>query len=170
MDEIYQNLTPDEIARLDGALAYATEKHEGQKRWSGTPFITHPVAVAAMAAQDGYGIDYRIAALFHDLLEDTDATEEDILALGGERVLACVKLLTKFPGYMMQEYVDAIEKDPMAKKLKFYDRLHNLRCAHEAPVPFRIRYIKDSERFYASFGEEITKAIADLKATLPEET
>ncbi len=162
-------LTEEEALRLARALAFACEKHEGQERWGGAPFITHPIAVASMAADDGYGLDMRIAALFHDLLEDTDATEEELRSLGGETVLSTVKLLTKFPGYMMQEYVDAIARDPMARKLKFYDRLHNLRSAHEAPIPFRIRYIRDSERFYAAFGEEIVAAIEDLKKTVPAE-
>ena len=65
----------------------------------------HPLAVSEIVRNQGYGMDYQITALFHDLLEDTDATEEEIFDLGGARVLEAVRLLTKQEGYVMAEYV-----------------------------------------------------------------
>ncbi len=67
--------------RYRAALDFATKKHDGQWRKGGAAYITHPVAVAEYLAQDGMDEDTQIAGLFHDLLEDTDATEAEILAL-----------------------------------------------------------------------------------------
>ena len=74
-------------------------------------------------------MDYQLTALFHDLLEDTDATEEEIFDLGGARVLEAVRLLTKQEGYVMAEYVAGIRTNPIAFVVKAADRLHNLRTA-----------------------------------------
>jgi (p)ppGpp synthase/HD superfamily hydrolase len=111
------------------ALEFATQKHKGQLRKGGLDYITHPIAGANILKEKGYGEEEQIVGLFHDLLEDTDATEEQILAIGGERVLAAVKLLTKKKGYQMAEYIAGIKSDPLAKIVKAADRLHNLRCA-----------------------------------------
>ena len=80
----------DEKERYQKAEAFATEKHKGQFRIGGEPYIMHPLAVAEIVRNQGYGMDYQITALFHDLLEDTDATEEEIFDLGGARVLEAV--------------------------------------------------------------------------------
>ena len=100
--------------RIRLALEFATKKHEGQKRVGGKDYITHPVAVCELVKEQGYGEDYQLAAIFHDLLEDTDATEEEILSLSSETVLTAVKLLTKEKGYDMARYVGAIKNNPIA--------------------------------------------------------
>ena len=61
------------------ALEFAKAKHKGQKRIGGDDYITHPIAVCEIVKSQGLDENYQIAALFHDLLEDTDATEEEIL-------------------------------------------------------------------------------------------
>ena len=66
--------------KLHLALEFAKEKHSGQKRIGGDDYITHPIAVCEIVKKQGFDENYLIAALFHDLLEDTDATEEEIAA------------------------------------------------------------------------------------------
>lgn len=152
--------------RYDNALRFAAEKHKGQFRIGGDEYITHPMAVAEIVRQKGYGIDVQIAALFHDLLEDTDATENEILALSNENVLEAVKLLTKQKGYVMESYVSAIRKNEMAFSVKGADRLHNLRCAFACDEDFKRRYILETVDWYLDFSPEIPKAVKKLAQSL----
>jgi len=154
--------------RLQEALDFAVLKHAGQLRKGGAAYITHPMAVAAILQEKGYPESYQIAGLFHDLLEDTDATVEEIAAIGGPEVLAAVKLLTKEPGYTMADYIARIEKNPMARAVKGADRLHNLRCAPLADENFRRKYIKESMEWYLGFMPEIQEAVLDLNDTLTD--
>ena len=111
-------------ALYEKAYEFAKEKHGTQKRIGGAPYITHPVAVADILKKEGYDIEYQIVALFHDLLEDTNATEDEIRSIAGEEVLQAVKLLTKEKGYDMQTYVTRIRQNPIAYAVKGADRLH----------------------------------------------
>ena len=151
------------------ALEFATQKHKGQFRTGGLEYVTHPIAVAQILKEKGYGEDEQIAGLFHDLLEDTDATESEILALGGESVLTAVKLLTKRKGYVMSEYVSAIQANPIARAVKGADRLHNLRCAVVCSDDFKRRYIKESNEWYLDLDQEIPLAVKALEDTLINE-
>lgn len=152
--------------KFEQALEFAGRKHEGQTRRGGDPYITHPEAVAGIVAQWGYGMDYRITALFHDLLEDTDATPEEILRLGGGDVLQAVQLLTKEKGYVMAEYVAAIHENPIARVVKAADRLHNLRCAVCTDDDFKRRYILETIDWYMDLHPEIPRAVRDLAETM----
>ncbi len=152
--------------RYDNALRFAAEKHKGQFRIGGDEYITHPMAVAEIVKRQGYGIDVQIAALFHDLLEDTDAKESEILALSNENVLEAVKLLTKQKGYVMESYVSAIRKNEMAFSVKGADRLHNLRCAFACDEDFKRRYILETVDRYLDFSPEIPKAVKKLAQSL----
>ena len=152
------------------ALAFAAKKHEGQTRRGGLAYVTHPIAVAEMMAKKGLGEDYIVAALFHDLLEDTDASEAEILALSSEEVLVAVKLLTKTKGYVMKEYMSGIVANPIAREVKAADRLHNLSCAHECSEEFRVRYIKESIDWYLDLSPEIAKVIERLIETLSDKS
>ncbi|MEG0272970.1 MAG: HD domain-containing protein [Hydrogenoanaerobacterium sp.] len=155
-----------EEAIYSKALEYATQKHSGQLRIGGTPYITHPIAVAQLMRESGYGLDYQLTALFHDLLEDTDATEAEIAALSNDEVLAAVLLLTKKKDYDMREYVEAICKNPMAKAVKAADRLHNLQCALNTTQEFKRRYILETVDWYMDFSSEIPKAVKILAQSL----
>jgi len=132
------------------------------------PYIIHPVAVAEIVAAWGFGIDFQITALFHDLLEDTCATPAEIERLGGAKVLEAVKLLTKEPGYTMKIYVTEIKKNATARTVKAADRLHNLRCAVDTDIEFRQRYIRETMEWYLDLCPEILEATKQLARTLPE--
>ena len=148
------------------ALAFATKKHEGQTRKLGEPYITHPMAVAEMMLDRGLSEDYVIAALFHDLLEDTDATEKEILDIGGEVVLEAVKLLTKATDYKMDSYIAGIRENPIARAVKAADRIHNLSCAHVCSESFKLRYIKESIDWYLDFDPHVATLVHRLIDTL----
>ena len=130
-EEIYQK-----------ALEYAKKKHEGQFRIGGAPFIVHPIAVAEILRQDGKQVEYRVAAVFHDLLEDTDASEQEIV------------------------YIAGIKTNSMAYAVKGADRLHNLQSAFCANEKFRKKYIRETLDWYMKFRPEIPEVVAELIESL----
>ena len=158
------NLKEEQI--IKSALLFAEKEHSGQKRIGGEPYITHPKAVAKIISDKGYGSEYIITALFHDLLEDTDATEQEIMRLGGKRVLNSVKLLTKTDKTIMSDYISGIKSDPMAFAVKGADRLHNLMSAECADKSFKLRYIKETRLWYMDFMPEIPEALNALENSL----
>lgn len=152
--------------KIKRAIEFATQKHKGQKRIGGNDYISHPIAVYEMVRKQGYGEDYQITALFHDLLEDTNATEEDILFYGNQNVLDAVKLLTKEKGYDMKSYIDNIKANPIAFAVKSADRLHNLQCAIVTSVEFKRKYILETVDWYLDFSKEIKIAVKILAESL----
>ena len=152
--------------RYDNALRFAAEKHKGQFRIGGDEYITHPMAVAEIVKRQGYGIDVQITALFHDLLEDTNAKESEILFYGNAEILKAVKLLTKQKGYEMAEYVAGIRQNEIAFAVKAADRLHNLRCALVTDTEFKRKYIFETVDWYLDFSPEIPKAVKALAQSL----
>lgn len=155
-----------ESERVQRALDFATQKHKGQKRIGGEDYITHPIAVYEMVKEQGYGEDFQITALFHDLLEDTNTTEEEILAYGNQNVLTAVKLLTKEKGYDMQKYIGDIKGNQIAFVVKSADRLHNLQSALVANVEFKRKYILETVEWYLDFSKEIKRAVKKLAESL----
>ena len=154
------------VEKMQRALQFATEKHKGQKRIGGDDYITHPIAVCEFVKAQGYGEDYQITALFHDLLEDTNATEVEILQYGNPEILTAVKLLTKQKGYDMAEYISGIKNNNIAFVVKNADRLHNLRCAVVACEEFKRKYILETIDWYLDFSLEIKKAVKRLAESL----
>lgn len=154
--------------KYKAALDFATKKHEGQTRIGGKPYISHPVEVAEIVRAWGYNTEYQIAALFHDLLEDTDATENEIKELGGTRVLLAVKALTKVKPYTMKDYVGKIKSRKISRVVKAADRLHNLRSAVVADESFKRRYILESLEWYTDLCPEIYDAMKTLALTMED--
>ena len=152
--------------RLEAAIQFAARKHAGQERIGGEPYISHPMAVAQLLKEGGDDEEYQIAGLFHDLLEDTDATEDEIAAYGSLQILEAVKLLTKKKNYVMAEYIDGIKKNKMAFAVKGADRLHNLQSAFCAGDEFKRKYILESLEWYMDFDERIPEAVRQLEATM----
>ena len=152
--------------RLKLALEFAKAKHKGQKRIGGDDYITHPMAVSEIVKSQGFDESYQIAALFHDLLEDTDATQEEILKYGSSQILEAVKLLTKKKGYDMAEYVSAIKQNSIAFAVKSADRLHNLQCAIVTDEEFKRKYILETVDWYLDFSPEIRRAVKRLAENL----
>lgn len=111
--------------KLAKAIAFAAEKHANQKRKDGTPYIFHPLAVAELLKRYGYDIDYQVAGVLHDVLEDTDATDEEVRAFG-EDIYKAVKLVTRQKGADEAEYVKNILENRIAAAVKNADKIHNM--------------------------------------------
>ena len=112
--------------KLDNYIEYIKEKHKGQTRKQGTPYYMHPLEVSNILHKKGFSIEYQIAGLFHDLLEDTNATYEELVEISNKEIANSVKLVTKEKDYVMSEYIDRIMKNDMARMVKLADRVHNL--------------------------------------------
>ena len=76
----------DDKDKIAAAAVFAAKKHGEQKRKTGEPYITHPIAVAEILMQIGMDADTVSAGLLHDTLEDTDTTEEEIATIFGKEV------------------------------------------------------------------------------------
>ena len=87
---------------IEKYIEYIKEKHGNQKRKQGTPYYLHPVAVCRILYNKGIKDgNVLTAALFHDLIEDTTVTYDEIKEISNEKVAKIVKLLSKEKGYKM---------------------------------------------------------------------
>ena len=151
------------MTKINEAISFINEKHKFQTRKDGSPYVWHPIKVALMVKEQGYNEDYQLAALFHDLLEDTDATEDEIRLLSSENVLAAVKLLTKTTENK-KTYISDILKNDIAKIVKANDRIQNLQEAQSATPQFIRGYLKNTkENYVGRFGPELDLAYEKLK-------
>jgi len=132
----------EQVALLEKAIHYATDKHDGQLRKSGEPYITHPLQVAAMLIDWGMDIDSIVAGVLHDTVEDTDATLEEIVELFGKDVAFLVDGVTKvsqaragmknLESYLpsttdnLTKLLIAVGQDVRVIIIKLSDRLHNM--------------------------------------------
>lgn len=151
---------------------FIKEKHAGQTRKQGTPYYEHPISVAELLKEKGFGYDYYVTALFHDLLEDTDATEKEIEKISNSKILKAVNLLTKEKGYVMKNYISNINKNELARMVKLSDRLHNLKEGIYASKIWRLKYIKETKKYFiplaknTPFEEDINIALKELIKSL----
>ena len=106
--------------------------HFGQTDKSGKPYILHPLAVANMLT----GIDQQVVALLHDVMGDTDATEEDIRIIGvTERQLTALCLLARWDGVPYDDYLRSVKANPLAVAVKRADVFHNSDPERLASLP-----------------------------------
>src|SRR3954468_4509755 len=134
---VHRSLHPKaDLGLLQRAYDVAAEKHEGQKRKSGDPYITHPLAVSTILAELGMDTTTLVAALLHDTVEDTDYSVERLRADFGEEVALLVDGVTKLDkvelgsaaeAETIRKMVVAMAKDPRVLVIKLSDRLHNMR-------------------------------------------
>ncbi len=105
------------------ALKIATEAHKGQKDKGGQDYILHPIAVASYMDTD----NEKTVAYLHDVLEDTIFTLDDLKKYGFPiEVLSALTVLTKDKTISYQKYIENVNKNKIAKKVKVADLLHNL--------------------------------------------
>ena len=154
---------PEERERLRSAEAFARQKHAGQRRKSGEPFVSHPLQVAQILAQEGLGADTVIAGILHDTVEDTSATVEEIRRGWGEDVAALVEGITKVEKATEDErraetyrkLLLAAASDARVLVIKLADRLHNMRTVEALPPPSRKRVAKETLLVYTPIAHRL---------------
>ncbi len=119
----------DKTFLLLEAASWAAELHEGQfrKGLNPKPYVTHPIRVAQLASDLKLPMPAQIAAMLHDILEDSEATAEQITEKFGQEVTDLVVLLTRQKEIPKSDYYRDIAKNSVATALKLLDRVDNLR-------------------------------------------
>ena len=152
--------------RLYAAFQYADSAHSGQLRKDGSPYITHPLAVAEIVAELELDTDSIIAALLHDCIEDTGATHEDVAKLFGAPVADLVEGVTKLTRVQytskeeeqmenLRKMLMAMAKDIRVILIKICDRLHNMRTMeYQTPRKQREKALETME-IYAPIAHRL---------------
>ncbi|GAA4792623.1 HD domain-containing protein [Lysobacter hankyongensis] len=111
------------MATLERAIELAARAHAGQRDKGGQPYILHPLRVmAAMTTDAG-----RIAAVLHDIVEDTSITFDDLVAEGfADDIVDAIRALTKFEGETREQAAKRIVRDPIARAVKLADIADNM--------------------------------------------
>lgn len=156
---------PDEDIRvLQRAYEVANHYHEGQKRKSGDPYITHPVAVTAILAEMGATGPVLAAGLLHDTVEDTDYTMEQLTEEFGEEVAYLVDGVTKLDKMTygenasietIRKLVLSMSKDIRVLLIKLADRLHNARTWRFVPQASAAKKAEETLKIYAPLAHRL---------------
>ena len=152
-------MSPEDVARIKDAYAMASVAHEGQKRNTGEPYIIHPIAVAAIAAEElELDANTVIAAFLHDVAEDTEYTIEDIRARFGDDVAFLVDVVTKRKKHNYEhtkqvdnyrQILESVHYDIRALLVKLSDRLHNMRTLDSMRPDKQMKIAGETDFFYA---------------------
>ena len=159
-------LPPDQLDIIADAYEFASQAHEGQRRYSGEPYITHPVAVAGILA-DLY-LDYQsiAAAIMHDVIEDTPTAKEQIADRFGQEVAGIVDGVSKLDRLSFDSRAEAqvesfrkmmlaMVEDIRVILLKLADRLHNMQTLNALPADKQRRISLETLEIYAPIANRI---------------
>ena len=152
--------------RLYDAFAYADNAHSGQLRKDGSPYITHPLAVAEIAAELELDTESIIAALLHDTIEDTETTYDDIAKLFGKSVADLVDGVTKLTRVQyvskeeeqmenLRKMLMAMAKDIRVILVKICDRLHNMRTMNYQTPKKQREKARETMEIYAPLAHRL---------------
>ncbi len=142
------------------AFFLAKEAHEGVRRRSGEPYLLHPIAVAQIVVDEiGLGVKSVVAALLHDVVEDTEYTVEDMQRIFGEKIASMVDGLTKMSGVFNADTSEQAEyfrkvlltlsDDVRVILIKIADRLHNMRTLGAMPLNKQIKITGETIYLFA---------------------
>jgi RelA/SpoT family (p)ppGpp synthetase len=165
-DEINQYLSRENVADIQKAYLFAKEAHGSQTRYTGEPYITHPVAVASILAEMRMDPTTLIAALLHDVVEDTLIKHNDITEKFGSEVAELVDGVTKLTQIHFENYaqaqaenfrkmVMAMASDIRVILVKLADRLHNMRTLASLPPEKRRRISLETLEIFAPIANRL---------------
>jgi GTP pyrophosphokinase len=137
----------DEKKFITKAVKYAQEKHKEQKRNNGEPYANHVISVGKILANLNMDTDTIVAGILHDVLEDTETTEDEMKKEFGDEITFLVKAVTKLPKLKYQgeeRYAESLRKffvsiaeDVRVVVIKLADRLHNMQT---------LQYVREDKR------------------------
>lgn len=160
------NYSEDDISFIRKAFDLALEKHTGQKRASGEEYIIHPISVAVYLAEMNVDREMIATGLLHDVVEDTDVTQEDVTAMFGESVALLVDGVTKISklktasnnerkAETIRKMLFAMIKDMRVIIVKLADKIHNMSTLEFLPVEKQRRIAKETLEIYAPLAGKL---------------
>ena len=166
MEYIHTYLTDDECNQVLKAFELADKAHEGQLRASGEPYIMHPLAVADILAHLQIDHITLMAALMHDVVEDTSYSKEDLEEMFGSEVAFLVDGVTKLNQFQYETKEDrqmenyrkmilAMAKDVRVVVIKLGDRLHNMRTLKHMRSDKQKRIAKETLEIFAPLAHRL---------------
>lgn len=178
LNQLIEKYLPEEqIKRLKQAYLVARDAHEGQTRSSGEPYITHPVAVACILAEMKLDHETLMAALLHDVIEDTPATYQDMEQLFGKSVAELVEGVSKLDKLKFRDkkeaqaenfrkMIMAMVQDIRVILIKLADRTHNMRTLGALRPDKKRRIALETLEIYSPLAHRL--GIHHLKTELEE--
>jgi GTP diphosphokinase / guanosine-3',5'-bis(diphosphate) 3'-diphosphatase len=159
-------LTQEQVTRIEEAAEFGASAHKGQKRLSGEPYIAHPVAAAAILADLHLDADTLIAAILHDVIEDTPTPKDQLAARFGADVAELVDGVTKLDAIQFKSREEAqaesfrkmllaMVRDLRVILVKLADRTHNMRTIQAMPLPRRRAVARETLEIYAPIAERL---------------
>ncbi len=166
LDKLEAYLSPAQVERVREAYEFGAEKHQGQKRVSGEPYITHPVAVADILADLRLDADTLVAAILHDVIEDTPTAKAEIASIFGQVVAELVDGVSKLDQIQFKNRQEAqaesfrkmllaMVRDIRVIMVKLADRMHNMRTLGAMPPVKRRRTARETLEIYAPIAERL---------------
>lgn len=174
----YRKLTDNDKKQIRSAFDLAVDAHKDQRRKSGEAYIFHPIAVAKIVASEiGMDVTSIIAALLHDVVEDTDYTLNDIERLFGPTVARIVDGLTKIENISFSEDVSlqaenfrkmllTLNEDIRVIIIKIADRLHNMQTMDSMPDDKQRKLASETLYIYAPLAHRI--GLYNIKSELED--
>jgi GTP diphosphokinase / guanosine-3',5'-bis(diphosphate) 3'-diphosphatase len=165
-EELAAHHPQSDLAPVRQAWEFAIEAHGEQRRASGEPYVTHPMAVAQYLAELGLDPEAICAALLHDIPEDTEFSLEDIEQRFGQSVSRLVDGVTKLSKFGARSHEEqqaenirkmllAMAEDIRVVLIKLADRLHNMRTISALPVSKQQRIARQTSEIYAPLAERL---------------
>jgi RelA/SpoT family (p)ppGpp synthetase len=159
-------LKPSDIGRIEEAYQFSDAAHQGQFRLSGHPYISHPLAVAEIVADWQLDTQAVMAALLHDVMEDTSISKQQITERFGKPVAELVDGLSKLDKIEFQSQADAqaenfrkmllaMARDVRVILIKLADRLHNMRTLGAVRPETRKRVARETLEIYAPIANRL---------------
>ena len=166
LDKIRNGPHKMDLVRIRAAYEMAKEAHSGQKRKDGSPYVTHCIAAADICCDTGLDEDSIVAALLHDVIEDTPLTHADIAKKFGPQVADIVEGVTKLTRVQytskedeqmenLRKMLMAMSKDIRVILIKIADRMHNMRTMdYQSPDKQRSKSLETME-IYAPIAHRL---------------
>ena len=164
--EVSSYLKPQDVEYVREAVEFSHAAHQGQTRQSGEPYVSHPIAAARILATLRLDAQAIIAALLHDVVEDTEVTAEQVAGRFGKPVAELVEGLSKLDRIQFETREDAqaenfrkmllaMARDVRVILIKLADRLHNMRTLESMPHDKRERIARETMEIYAPIANRL---------------